>query len=79
MKTINVTMLSLLAPVLAFAQYDQVTQFTGGPGMQPSYQGNYQPNPGAFQSGAAVDSGAGLLVIGILIYFLFFKKKGGDK
>lgn len=76
MKTINVTMLSLLAPVLAFAQYDQVTQFTGGgPGMEPTAQ----PNPGAFQSGAAVDSGAGLLVIGILIYFLFFKKKGGAK
>jgi hypothetical protein len=75
MKTINVTMLSLLAPVLAFAQYDQVNQFTGGgPGMQA-----VQPNPGAFQSGAAVDSGAGLLVIGILIYFLFFKKKGGAK
>lgn len=76
MKTINVTMLSLLTPVLAFAQYDQATQFTGGgPGMQPTAG----PNPGAFQSGAAVDSGAGLLVIGILIYFLFFKKKGGAK
>lgn len=68
---INVTMLSLMAPVFAFAQTP------GGPGMDPSYNPNYVPNQGAYQSGMAVDSGAGLLVVGIIIYFLFFKKKSG--
>jgi hypothetical protein len=33
--------------------------------------------PGGYQSGMAVDSGAGILVIGAIIYFLFIKKKGG--
>lgn len=74
MKTLNVAMISLMTPAFAFAQYDPATPFPGGgPGMEPSYN----PNQTAYQSGASVDSGAGIIVIGIIIYFLFFKKKGG--
>lgn len=84
MKTINAIMLAALVPVFAHAQ--------GGPAMPPPNSGpivdqidyansgaysNSYANNNAYQSGMAVDSGAGLLVIGIIIYFLFFKKKGG--
>lgn len=78
MKTLNITMLSLMAPAFAFAQYDPTVPYQqAGPGMNPSYNPNYTPNSAGYQSGMAVDSGAGLIVIGIIIYFLFFKKKGG--
>ena len=72
MKKINaigVGALSLL-PLLASAD---VLPFPGqnppGPIMQS----------GGYQSGAAVDSGAGILLIGIIVWFLFFRKKGGTK
>jgi hypothetical protein len=68
MKKINamsIGSLSLLLPVLASAD------------VLP-YPGQNQPGPimnqTGYQSGAAVDSGAGLLIIGIIVYFLFFKK-----
>lgn len=79
MKMINVTTLSLMAPMFAFAQYEPTAPYqqAGGPGMDPSYNQDYTPNQGAYQSGITTDSGAGLLVIGIIIYFLFFKKSGG--
>lgn len=68
MKKINavsIGSLSLVLPVLASAD------------VLP-YPGQNQPGPNmnqnGYQSGAAVDSGAGLLIIGVIVYFLFFKK-----
>lgn len=57
--------LSLLLPVLARAD---VLPYPG-----QNDPGPIMNQPG-YQTGVAADSGAGVLIIGIIVYFLFFKK-----